>query len=178
MHTHKQWWLHCTSQWGQWMPLSEHVYCVAITFKMTQRVEQQICIKFCMKLEHSSAETIRMIQTAATIGNWWLEASSQQHTHSRITSSAQLFGKTSRHPGKSGPPTTQIWCLATSGFSKIKNHLWKERDFRPLMRFRKIWQGSWWQLGKLGEVPRCLLWQVLRHHCPMYNFSCIFLIYF
>ena len=50
--------------------LSEHVYCVAITFKMTERVEQQICIKFCVKLEHSSTETIRMIQNAAAMGNW------------------------------------------------------------------------------------------------------------
>ena len=30
------------------MPLSEYVYCVAITFKMTERIEQQICIKFCV----------------------------------------------------------------------------------------------------------------------------------
>ena len=27
------------------------MYCVAITFKMTERVEQQICIIFCVKLE-------------------------------------------------------------------------------------------------------------------------------
>ena len=44
------------------MPLSEHVYCVAITFRMTERVEQQICINFCIKLEHFSVETIQMIQ--------------------------------------------------------------------------------------------------------------------
>ena len=60
----EQWRLHCTSQCGQWMPLSEHVYCVAITFKMTEWVEQRICIRFCIKLEHSSAETIWMIQKA------------------------------------------------------------------------------------------------------------------
>ena len=42
--------------------MSEHVYCVAVTFKMTERVEQQICTKFCVKLGHSSVETIRMIQ--------------------------------------------------------------------------------------------------------------------
>ena len=36
------------------MPLSEHVYCVAIAFKMTEWVEQRICIRFCVKLEHSS----------------------------------------------------------------------------------------------------------------------------
>ena len=46
------------------MPLSEHVYCVAIAFQMTERVEQQICIKFCVKLERSAAETIQMIQKA------------------------------------------------------------------------------------------------------------------
>ena len=46
------------------MALSEHVYRVALTFRMTESVEQQICIKFCIKLEHSSTETIWMIQKA------------------------------------------------------------------------------------------------------------------
>ena len=46
------------------MLLSEHVYCVAITLKMTERVEQQICIKFCSKLKHSPMETIQIIQKA------------------------------------------------------------------------------------------------------------------
>ena len=31
-------------------------------------VEQQICIKFCIKFEHSSVETIQMIQKAAAMG--------------------------------------------------------------------------------------------------------------
>ena len=44
------------------MPLSEHVHCVAVAFKMTERVEQWICTKFCVQLEHSSVETIQMIQ--------------------------------------------------------------------------------------------------------------------
>ena len=46
------------------MPLSEHVYCVAVTFKMTERVEQRICVQFCIKLEHCSVETTGMIQKA------------------------------------------------------------------------------------------------------------------
>ena len=58
------------------MPLSEHVYCVAIAFKMTEWVEQRICIKFCIKLEHSYKDTIQMIQKATAMGNWWLAASS------------------------------------------------------------------------------------------------------
>ena len=52
------------------MPLSEHVYCVAVTLKMTEEVEQQSCIKFCIKLEHSSMETIWMTQKAIAMGNW------------------------------------------------------------------------------------------------------------
>ena len=63
------------------MLLSEHVYCVAVAFKMTEWVEQQIHIKFCVKLEHSCMESIWMIQKAAALGSWWLAASSRQCTH-------------------------------------------------------------------------------------------------
>ena len=41
------------------MLLSEHVYCVAITFKMTEWVEQWICNALCIKLERSSEEIVR-----------------------------------------------------------------------------------------------------------------------
>ena len=34
------------------------------------------------------------------------------------------------------------------------------------MRFREIRRSSWWRLGELCEVPRCLLWRELRRHCP------------
>ena len=42
--------------------MSEHVCWVADMFKMTEQVKQRICIKFCIKLEQSSIETIWMIQ--------------------------------------------------------------------------------------------------------------------
>ena len=48
--------------------MSERVSCVAGSFKMTERAEQRICIRLCVKLEHSSAESIRMIQEAAATG--------------------------------------------------------------------------------------------------------------
>ena len=99
----EQWWLHYPSQWLWKTPLSEHVYCVAVTFKMTEQVEQQICIKFCVKLEHSSAETIQMIQKATAVGNWWLAASSHQRACSCIMSHAEYFGNTSNHPVDSAP---------------------------------------------------------------------------
>ena len=51
------------------MLVSEHVSGVAVAFKMTEQVEQRICIRFCVRLEHSSTETIQMIQKAAAVGN-------------------------------------------------------------------------------------------------------------
>ena len=49
--------------------MSEHVYCVAVTFKMHEQIEQQICIKLYLKLKHSSPETTQMIQKATAVGN-------------------------------------------------------------------------------------------------------------
>ena len=40
------------------------MYCVAGVLKRTEQVEQQVCTKFCIKLERSSAETIQMTQKA------------------------------------------------------------------------------------------------------------------
>ena len=77
MHMDEQWQLHCTSQWGQQTLLSRHVYCVAVTFKVTEGVEQWICITFHIKLEHSSAETIWMIPKSTAMSNWWLVTSSR-----------------------------------------------------------------------------------------------------
>ena len=51
------------------MPLSEHLYCVAIPFKMTEQVEQQICIKFALSLNYSFTEIIWMIQKPEAMGN-------------------------------------------------------------------------------------------------------------
>ena len=57
---------------------------------MTEPVEQQIGITFFFKLEHSSMETIWMIQKATAMGNWWL-AASWQHTCLCIPSCAERF---------------------------------------------------------------------------------------
>ena len=102
------------------MLLSEHVYCVAIAFNMIEQGEQQICIKFCVKLELSSMETIQMIQKAAAMGNWWLAASSQQCACSCITSHAEFFGETSNHPGDSAPLYPIYDTLQLLAFPKTK----------------------------------------------------------
>ena len=82
--------------------MNECVYCVANTFEMTEPVEQQICIKFYVRLEHSSSKTVQMTQKATAMGNWSL-ATSSQHTHSCVMSRAEFCGETSNHPGDSAP---------------------------------------------------------------------------
>ena len=61
---------------------------------MAEWAEQWICTKFCIKLDHSSMETIQMIQKAAAMGNWWLAAvSTRQHACLYIISPAEVFGE-------------------------------------------------------------------------------------
>ena len=87
-------------------------------------VEQWICIKFCIKLEHSSLETIWMIQKAAAPkDNWWLAVSSRPHTHSCITTCAEIFGETSNYPGDSGPLKPRFGALQLLAFPKTKSPL-------------------------------------------------------
>ena len=53
------------------MLLSEHEYSVAVTFIMTEQVQQCICIKFCIKLEQKLLGWFRRPQLWAT-GDWQL----------------------------------------------------------------------------------------------------------
>ena len=167
------------------MPLSEHVYCVTITFEMTEQVEQRICIKFCVKLEHSSMETIRVIQKATAMGKWWLAASPWQHTHSCIAFCAEFFGKTSNHPGDSvllQPRFGYLWLLAfpqtkvTFESEEISAHWWDSG---------KIWWSSWWRL-ELCEVPRSyfegdwgitVLCTTFLEFCLFFN-NCLYVSYY
>ena len=108
---------------------------------MTEPVEQWMCINFCVKLDYSSVETIRMIQKAAAMGLWWLAASSQERTCLCITSHAEFSGKTSNHPGDSVPLRSKFgtpWPLA---FPKTKINFEREKisDF-------------WWDSGKYDEA--------------------------
>ena len=132
------------------MPLSEHVYCVAITFKMTERIEQQICTKFCIKLEHSSSETIWVIQKVTAMGNWWLAASWWQRACSCITSHAEFFSETSNHSSDLAPLHSRfgaLW-LVTSPKTKITFETKEISD-------------CWWDSGKYdgaadGDWENCV----------------------
>ena len=109
---------------------------MAIAFKITEQVEQQICIKFCVKLQCASVETIQMIQKVAAMDNWWLAASSWQHAPSCITSHAEFFGETPNYPGDSVPLQPKfgaLWLLTflktkiTFKREEISDHWWDSR---------------------------------------------------
>ena len=104
---------------------------------MTERVEQQLCIKFCLKLEHYSMETIQMIQKAAAMGNWWSAASSWQHIRSHISSCAEFFGETWNHPGDSASLQPRFGTLQLPAFCKTK-----------ITFDRKEISDHWWNSGK------------------------------
>ena len=58
-------------------------------------------------------------------------------------------------------------------FPKLKSPL-KRKRFHTINENQENTMGqSWWRLGELCEVPRCLPWRVLKCHCLMYNVSCI-----
>ena len=87
---------------------------------MTERVEQQSCIEFCVKLEHSSAQTIQMIQKAAAMGNWWLTVSSWRHASSCSTSHVEFFRETSNHSGDTAPLQPIFGALWLLSFPQTK----------------------------------------------------------
>ena len=158
------------------MPLSEHVYCVAATLEMIERVEQWICIKFCVKFQHFSVETIRMIQKATAMGNWSLAASSQQHACSWIISHKEFFFCETSHPGDSAPLQLSFGVLWLLPFPKTKITFEKEEILN-----------HWWDSGKYdrgtdGDWENCVRsqgayfegdWGVIIP-CTMFLVSCIF----
>ena len=131
------------------MPLSEHVYCVAILFKMTEQVKQRICIKFCIKLEHSSMETVLIMQKATAMGNWWL-AASWQHAHSCITSHAEFFGKTSNPTYSPDLAPCDFWLV-----SELKSPL-KGKGFETVNEIQENTVGQLMVIGRTVWGPKVL----------------------
>ena len=134
------------------MPLSEHVFCVANTFKMTEQVEQQICIKWCIKLEYSSIETIWMIQKAAAMGNWWLAASSWQCPCVCITSGAEYFGESLNHSGDSVPLWPRFVSYNFWLFPKLKSPL-KGKGFQTFDEIQENTTGHLMATGRTVWGP-------------------------
>ena len=155
------------------MLLSEAVYSGGIMFKMTEQVEQWICIKFCIKLEHSSMETIQMTQKAATVGNWWLAASPWNvpvqgawHLMQRFLAKHQITQVT-QLPYSPDLAPCDFWL-----FPKLKSPL-KGKRFQSVDEIQENMTGQLMVTGRTVWGPKVSLWRGLRHHCPVYNVSFI-----
>ena len=153
---------------------------------MTERVEQQICIKFCIKLEHSSVEIIHMIQKSAAMGNWWLAASSQERIPSYTMSCAEFFSKTSNHPGDSAPLQSRSGALQLLAFPKTKitfereeisDHWWDSGKYNGSAD--GYWencvrsQGAYIE-GDWGVIVLCIVFLV---SCIFFN-KCLYFLYY
>ena len=97
------------------MPLSEHVYCVAVTFKMTERIEQEICTNFVLSMNIPLQKLFRWFRRPKwwATGNWQLHHTNAPAYASHLVQS--FFGKTSNHPGDSAPLQPRLgalWLLA------------------------------------------------------------------
>ena len=143
---------------------------------MTEPVEQQMCIRYGVRFEHSYMETIWMIQKASAMGNWWLAALSQQGTLSCITSHAEFFGKTSNHPGDSAPLQPRFGALWLLAFPKTKVTFEREE-----ISDRK-WDSGKYDGAADSNWKNCVRSQgayserdwVVIALCPVFLVSCIF----
>ena len=88
----------------------------AVAVIQNEQVEQRVCIKFSIKLEHSPMETIQIIQkaTARATGDRQLP-----HDNKPAHASHLVQGVLEKHQitEVTQPPTSQIGCPVTFGFS-------------------------------------------------------------
>ena len=116
---------------------------MAVTFKITDKVQQQICVKFCVKIEHSSMKLFRWFGRQQLLGNWWLAAACLC-----ITSCAELSGETLNQPGDSAPYSPDLetcdWL-----FPKLKLSL-KEKRFQTVNEIQEN------MMGKLMQIERTM----------------------
>ena len=120
---------------------------------MVKQVEQQIRIKFCIKLEHSSMETIQMIQEAAATGNWWLAASSQQYAQSRITSCVEFFSEHQITQLTQPPYSPDLGPYDFWLFPKLKSPLKGER-FQTVDEIQENMTGQPMAIGRTVWGPK------------------------
>ena len=169
--------------------MSEHVYFVAITFKMTEQVEQWICFNFRVKLEHSSAETIRrwcnkwsanksvaqMLQRRSRIcwqwSTFWKACNTQNPWECwTCTDCSQQRSATDSVRTRSWSGDSKHYCVW--GFDSVSWHEMCQAKFIPLLLLpeRKEHCAA---VGRTVWGPKVPALRGLRRHCPMYNASCI-----
>ena len=140
---------------------------------MTEQVEQRVCIKFCVKLEHSSTETIH--SGGCSHGQLIIVSFITTMCLLMHHVSCRAFLCNIKSWGDSAPLQPRFGALWLLAFVIIKSPL-KWKRFQTIDEIQENMTGSWCWLGELCEIPRCLLWSGLRCHvpCTMFVVSCIF----
>ena len=184
------------------MPLSEHVYWVAVTFKITKQVEQWTCIRFCIKLNIPPWQLFRWFKR---LQGWCNECSTNKSVAQMLQRWSRICWKWSTFwKACSEQNTWECWMYMgcnqqRSAAGSVRTRRWSGDWFQKLLCLRfwcriLAWNVSWpnsfhgfcyqsrrnivlqllmMMLGERCEVPRCLLWRGLRCHCLIYNVSCI-----
>ena len=149
----EQWRLHCTSQWGQQTPLSEHVYCVTVAFKMTEQVEQRICIKFCIKFDHFSVETIHPDDSEGhSCGQLVIGSFIMTTSRPYITSPAEFLAK-HQITQVTQPPYSPLVPCNFWLFPKLKSSL-KGKRFQTFDEIQENTMGQLMEIGRTVWGPK------------------------
>ena len=123
------------------MLMCELVYYVAFTFKMTEWVEQQICIQFCIELEHSSVETIYMIQKAIATGDWQLQYDNMLTCESHLMQSFLVKHQITQ---MTQPPLQpRFGALQLLAFPKTKITFAREEISDHWWKYNRAAEGNW-----------------------------------
>ena len=149
-----------------WVSLCTYV---AVTFKMTGRVEQQVCLQFCIKLEHSSTKTISVIQKP-TAGDWQLHHDNVP-THASCLRQNFLvkhqITQVTQPPYSPDLAPCDFWL-----FPKLKSPL-KGKRFQTVDEIQENATGQLMENGRTVWGPKVPTLRGPRHHCPLYNTSWI-----
>ena len=108
---------------------------------------------FKFKLEHSSTETIQLIEKATAMGNWWLAASIWQCACSCIMSHAEFFGNTSNHSGDSAPHSADLVPYSFWLFPILKSLL-KGKRFQTINEIQENTMGQLMSIGRTVWGPK------------------------
>ena len=129
--------------------MSEPVSWVAITFKMSERVERWICIKFCIKLEHSPRKLFgwfRRLQLWAT-GDWQLH-----HDNVPAHASHLLQSFLAKHQITQVTQPPQLLACNFWLFPKLKSPL-KGKRFQTVDEIQKNTMGQLMAIGRTVWGP-------------------------
>ena len=126
---------------------------VAIAFKMTERVEQRICIGFCIELEHSCAEPIWMVQRPQlwAAGDWQLHHGNMPAHASRIVQSILAkheITQVTQPPCSPDVAPCNFWL-----FPKLKSPL-KEKRFQTINEIQENRTGQVMVIGRTVWGPK------------------------